>query len=106
MTSTLTSERVQTVLARLHERARIEDPQAKQRVQTREAQLGARLPPPDRYELYGDAPLAITPEVGELYYVLVTARRAERVVEYGARAASPRSISRARCGTWARTEQS
>jgi predicted O-methyltransferase YrrM len=84
MTSTLASERVQNVLVRLHERARVEDPQAGQRVRAREAELGVRLPPADRYELYGDAPLAISPEVGELYHLLVTARRAERVVEYGA----------------------
>ena len=83
MTATLTSERVQQVLVRLHERARIEDPQASERVRAREAELGIRLPPAARYELYGDAPLSITKEVGELYHVLVTTRRAGRVVEYG-----------------------
>lgn len=84
MTSSLSSDRVATVLERLHAKARIEDPQAKQRVQEREAKLGVRLAPPQRYELYGEAPLAITAEVGELYYLLVTTRRANRIVEFGA----------------------
>ncbi len=84
MPSSLTSDRVATVLERLHAKARIEDPQAKQRVQQREAELGVRLAPPQRYELYGDAPLAITAEVGELYYLLATTRRANRIVEFGA----------------------
>jgi predicted O-methyltransferase YrrM len=83
MTSALASDRVATVLERLHAKARVEDPQAKQRVQEREAELGARLAPPQRYELYGDAPLAIAPEVGELYYLLATTRRASRIVEFG-----------------------
>jgi predicted O-methyltransferase YrrM len=37
-----------------------------------------------RYELYGDAPLAISREVGELYYVLAASRRAHLIVEFGA----------------------
>lgn len=84
MRSTLASDRVATVLERLHATARVEDPQAKQRVQAREADLGVRLAPPQRYELYGDAPLAIAPEVGELYYLLARTRRASRIVEFGA----------------------
>lgn len=84
MTSTLASARVASVLERLHAEARLEDPQAKQRVHARETELGVRLAPPERYELYGDAPLSITPEVGELIYLLVTTRRAHRIVEFGA----------------------
>ncbi len=84
MRSTLASDRVATVLERLHATARVDDPQAKQRVQAREADLGVRLAPPQRYELYGDAPLAIAPEVGELYYLLARTRRASRIVEFGA----------------------
>ncbi len=72
------------VLDRLHARASKEDLEAKQRVQAREAELGRRLAPPQRYELYGDAPLAITPEVGQLYYLLATVRRPTRIVEFGA----------------------
>jgi predicted O-methyltransferase YrrM len=84
MTSSLGSGRVAAVLERLRTRARIEDPQARQRVREREAELGARLGPAQRYALYGDAPLAIAPEVGELYYALVMARRAGGIVEFGA----------------------
>jgi hypothetical protein len=47
----LASERVATVLERLHAKARIEDPQAKRRVHEREAELGARLAPPERRAL-------------------------------------------------------
>ena len=81
--STLRSLRVRGVLERLHARARVEDPIAKERVATRERELGERLSVPARYELYGDAPLAITTETGELYYVLAVAQRAHRIVEFG-----------------------
>lgn len=84
MTSTLASEHVTAVLEGLHATASVEDLKAKQRVQAREAELGARLAPPQRYELYGDAPLAITPEVGQLYYLLAATCRASRIVEFGA----------------------
>lgn len=84
MTSTLASEQVAAVLERLHAHASVEDAQAKLRVQAREAELGVRLAAVQRYELYGDAPLAITPEVGELYYVLATACGARTIVEFGA----------------------
>ena len=84
MTSTLRSEPVMTVLGRLHAKAGVEDLEAKQRVRAHEAQLGERLPPAQRYELYGQAPLAIAPEVGQLYYLLATARGARSIVEFGA----------------------
>jgi len=84
MPSTLASDRVSAILKQLHAKAAVEDPQAKQRVQAREAELGVRLAPLQRYVLYGDAPLAITREVGELFYLLATSRRATRVVEFGA----------------------
>ena len=84
MGATLVSSRVQAVLDRLHARARVEDREAGHRVKAREAELGARLAPPQRYELYQNAPLAITPEVGRLYYLLATARAAEAIVEFGA----------------------
>jgi predicted O-methyltransferase YrrM len=84
MTSTLASEAVRAVLDRLHRQADTEDAEAKQRVQAREAELGVRLPPPTRYELYGNAPLAIARDVGQLYYLLATSHRAETIVEFGA----------------------
>jgi predicted O-methyltransferase YrrM len=82
--ATLASDRVQAVLGRLHARAEVEDEEAKQRVKAREAELGTRLAPPQRYELYQNAPLAITPEVGRLYYLMATSRTAMSIVEFGA----------------------
>ncbi len=75
---------VACVLDRLHAAALAEDSRAKERVLAREAQLGERLAQAQRYELYGDAPLAIKREVGELLYVLALSRRARRIVEFGA----------------------
>lgn len=84
VSSTLRSPTVARVLDRLHAAAGAEDEPAKQRVRAREAQLGVRLAQAERYELYGDAPLAIKREVGELLYVLALSRRTRRVVEFGA----------------------
>ena len=84
MPATIDAPQVSQVLDRLHAQAETEDEQAKQRVLAREAEVGERLGPPQRYELYGDAPLSITPEVGRLYYLLATARRAGSIVEFGA----------------------
>ncbi len=83
MPSTLRTSTVAAVLERLLAQAEQQDPPAKHRVRTREAQLGSRLPQAQRYELYGEAPLAIAREVGELLYVLAVSRRARRVVEFG-----------------------
>ncbi len=83
MPSTLTSPAVSAVLDRLYEQAAAEDGPAKQRVRDREAELGGRLGQEQRYELYGDAPLAITREVGEMLYLLTVARRPSTVVEFG-----------------------
>jgi predicted O-methyltransferase YrrM len=83
MPSTLRSPPVMDVLERLFAQAANEDPLAKQRVQAREAELGSRLPQAQRYEIYGEAPLAIVREVGELLYVLAVSSRARRVVEFG-----------------------
>jgi predicted O-methyltransferase YrrM len=83
MASTLRSPRVLDVLGRLFAQVELQDPPAKRRVHDREAELGRRLPQAQRYELYGEAPLAITQEVGELLYVLTVSRRAHSVVEFG-----------------------
>lgn len=45
MASTLACDRVAGVLERLHAKARVEDPQVKQRIRAREAELGVRLTP-------------------------------------------------------------
>jgi len=81
--STLNSSAVDRTLAELHAQAEREDPEAKRRVSDSETELGERLGQRRRYELYGDAPLAIAPEVGKLLYALCRARRARRVVEFG-----------------------
>lgn len=84
MPYTLRSEPVAELLRRLHAKADREDAEARRRVQDREAQVGHRLAAAQRYELYGDAPLAITREVGELYYLLTVGRRPSTIVEFGA----------------------
>ena len=42
-----------------------------------------RLAQEQRYELYGEAPLAITREVGQFLYLLALSSTAKRVVEFG-----------------------
>jgi predicted O-methyltransferase YrrM len=49
-----------------------------------EQHLGRRVYGRERGAVYGGAPLAIKPEVGELLYVLALARRAATIVEFGA----------------------
>jgi predicted O-methyltransferase YrrM len=85
VSATLRSERVQRVLSELRRRAETDDPPAKARVRAREQELGHRVYGAERSALYGPAAsLAITPEVGELLYVLALARRASTIVEFGA----------------------
>jgi len=62
----------------------VEDPPAKERVLDRERELGRRVWAAERSEMYGGAPLSITPEVGDLLCVLVLARRPRTIVEFGA----------------------
>ena len=62
----------------------MEDPPAKERVLHRERELGRRVWGAERAEAYGDAPLSIAPEVGDLLCVLVLARRPRTIVEFGA----------------------
>jgi predicted O-methyltransferase YrrM len=82
--STLRSPSVAAVLDRIHTAAAVEDERARQRVHTREATLGRRLPQAQRYELYGEAPLAIKREVGRLLYVLALGAPDRLLVEFGA----------------------
>jgi predicted O-methyltransferase YrrM len=75
---------VASVLNRLRTYAEVADERARERVRTREAELGSRLGTRDRYEVYGAAaPLAVSPEVGELLYVLTLARRPRCAIEFG-----------------------
>ncbi|HEX5309766.1 MAG TPA: class I SAM-dependent methyltransferase [Solirubrobacteraceae bacterium] len=80
----LDSPSVAAVLDRIHAAATVEDEQARQRVEAREARLGRRLAQAHRYELYGEAPLAIKREVGGLLYLLALGTPDRRVVEFGA----------------------
>ncbi len=72
-------------LARLRRHAEVEDPPAKARLRARQRELGQRVYGRERAAAYGSAAsLAITPEVGELLYVLAMARRPRTIVEFGA----------------------
>jgi predicted O-methyltransferase YrrM len=81
--STLRSPSVQRVLTELARRAQAEDPPAIAGVRAHERDLGRRVYGRERGAVYGLAPLAITPEVGELLYVMAMARRARTIVEFG-----------------------
>ncbi len=83
MTSSLRSDAVTRVLARLRQAGRALDEPAKRRVRAREAEAGRKIYGRERADLYGLAPIAITHEVGELLYVLALARRARTIVEFG-----------------------
>lgn len=84
MSSTLRSPAVVDVLDRLRAVARENDERAKRRVKAREAELGTNIYGQERADLYGEASLAITTEVGELIYVLALNQGGRRIVEFGA----------------------
>ncbi len=62
----------------------MKDPPAKERVLDRELELGRRVWGAERSEMYGGAPLSITPEVGDLLYVLVLSAQAPHDGRVGA----------------------
>jgi predicted O-methyltransferase YrrM len=73
------------VLERLRRQSEAEDAAAVARMRAHELERGERVYGRERAALYGSAaPLAITPEVGELLYVLALARRPRTIVEFGA----------------------
>ena len=72
------------MLEDLRRQSEAEDPPALARMRAHERQLGKRVYGRERAEVYGMAPLSITPEVGGLLYVLAVARRAQKIVEFGA----------------------
>jgi predicted O-methyltransferase YrrM len=85
LTATLRSARVSSVLEQLRAQSEAEAPPAIARMRAHERELGRRAYGRERAAVYGAvAPLAIKPEVGELLYVLALARRARRIVEFGA----------------------
>ena len=84
MSSTLHEPAVAAVLARLRAQADAQDAPAKMRVQAREQELGRKIYGRERVDVYGDAPQAISAEVGKLLYVLAVARGPRTIVEFGA----------------------
>jgi predicted O-methyltransferase YrrM len=84
VTSSLRSEPVRRVLRALRRRSEAEDPPAIARMREHERQRGGRVYGRERGAVYGPAPLSVTPEVGELLYVLAMARRPVTIVEFGA----------------------
>lgn len=83
MGSTLSSDRVERVLAELRETGKREDGPAKLRVHAREAELGTSLYGRERADLGVNASFAITPEVGRLLYARALVARPAVIVEFG-----------------------
>ena len=83
MSCTLRSDNVTRVLARLRETGSAEDEPGKRRVRAREAELGRKIYGRERADLYGQAPIAVADEVGELLYLLAFGCRARIIVEFG-----------------------
>jgi predicted O-methyltransferase YrrM len=83
VTSTLASDHVQHVLAGIQAAGVGEYELAEQRLQAREAEVGARFYGRERAEIVKALPLAIRPEVGQVLYALTVAARPEVVVEFG-----------------------
>jgi predicted O-methyltransferase YrrM len=80
----LARDPVASLLRELRAYAAVEDERARERIRLREAELGARVGTAEKYALYGAAPpLAVSPQVGELLYVLTRARRPLSAVEFG-----------------------
>ena len=84
MTATLRTARVRHVLDELQRRSKAEDPPAVARMRANERRLGRRVYGSERGAVYGQVPLSIAPEVGELLYVLAWTRRPATAVEFGA----------------------
>ena len=84
VSSTLSSGRVQAVLAQLRDAGEVEDESAKARLRARESELGSKIYGPERAQMGASAPLSVAPEVGRLLYALTLAARPSQVVEFGA----------------------
>jgi predicted O-methyltransferase YrrM len=82
--STLASIQVSRTLEGLRALGEREDPLYRERVSTRESELGLTLSPSERGALADDAPLAISAEVGEVLHALVLTARPSLIVEFGA----------------------
>jgi predicted O-methyltransferase YrrM len=81
--STLTSERVGGVLARLRSDGAGDDALYSSRVRAREAETGTRVYGLERAKLGAAAPMAVAAEVGQVLCALTLAARPRLVVEFG-----------------------
>ncbi len=84
MSSALNSQAVSDALRDLRALGVREDVSYRQAVEAREAELGVRLGAAERTPLAVNAPLAITPEVGQVLHAMVLAGRPLVSVEFGA----------------------
>lgn len=83
MPSALDSKQVQTVLSRIATEGDAYDGAAKAQVRKRLIETPEPLTLWERAELYADAPIAVSPEVGELLYRLAVSTQARRIIEFG-----------------------
>ena len=83
MTSILDSDRVRGTLAELRAVGEREDVFYRERIHDREQQAGAPAYGAERAMLGAAAPLAISPEVGQVLHALVLSRRPSLIVEFG-----------------------
>jgi predicted O-methyltransferase YrrM len=83
MSSTLSDPKVASALRRLHAEAEALDPAARRGIADREAELGRKLTTSEKYAFYDDAPGAITPQEGELLYVLMMSSKPSLTIEFG-----------------------
>jgi predicted O-methyltransferase YrrM len=81
--STLASPVVSAVLDRLFAAADRDDPAAFQRARDSIARLGQPIGNRERAELMRDVYMPITPDVGQLIYILTRSRSPQIVVEFG-----------------------
>jgi predicted O-methyltransferase YrrM len=81
--STLASPAVSALLDRLFAAADRDDPAAFQRARDAIARLGQPPGNRERAELMRDVYMPITPDVGQLLYILTRSRKPELVVEFG-----------------------
>ena len=82
--SSLRTQAAQAVLHRIHAANPAAKAAANARFKARRAQQASRtVPAEDVIEIYGEAPMSVAPEVGELLYALAFSARPATIVEFG-----------------------
>jgi len=82
--SSLRTHAAQAVLCRIHAANPAAKAAADERFKARRAEQGsATLPDEDVIDIYGEAPMSVAPEVGELLYALVFTACPAKIVEFG-----------------------